>query len=463
MENGEQPPLQDRSELREQAKLVRMERLLDNAKCTLVLVDSFLENPQVTVPELSTKLEEANVLHDPPAAKRFIDSMIEARNKVSAAIGKLDALGDTTQSNSANILYSSLVRGKGETVNVAPESLVRLNTRNPLAITLEVNSDRDFKRIDSRTNIGGFFNEETRLSSFDKEPYVVAFPLVVINGISSINMKPGSRHVNLNADKTLIFDHEAGHSRNRTFINALRRRKTKIAIRQADGTDKMVTVDSGVVWGAFEDFESRKKDAALLITQWSSNPDEARNSLEWQSVIGYSLHRAKDELLADVEARDSLGPHAQNVLAKNNAYDYFAKRLDILPGTALYDALWKEYSERIKKNEETAEFVLQQYRRAGLSDRAEVFKWVLAQIPLEKWDDQLHKTLFVEEAEHLKKIGDVMLDRDLITDTGVVQQIESIYVEFQQYVLSNEVKPLVVGLREYSTRITAMIPPTTTI
>ena len=70
----------------------------------------------------------------------------------------------------------------------------------------------------------------------------------------------------------------------------------------------------------------------------------------------------------------------------------------------IHDALWDDYERILKEQTSNAQVIVSTYNVWGLHERAELFRWVLAQFQLSQWDDQLRSSKFVEEAVLLEAL-----------------------------------------------------------
>jgi hypothetical protein len=435
----QQPNLGHKIESREEAQLLRMERMLDNAQCTLLCLDVFVDNPEVSLPDLQTKLQDAGVWNNEEAVSSFLLSMKKTHSQVKKAISFLDEKMRIHHISKGEILFGRIISAESYTQNksASPQGVVRLVEGNPFAVVLECAESSDFARIDKRTDVGGFFTDSQPIETLIED---IQFPLIVIRGLTEF--MDGDGKLKRNEDKIGYLKHELDHAKNKVFINALR----------------LIGKDRAVVWGGFIDVAGKVDSARRLKALWNSHPDEARGSVEWQSILGYALQRAKNELLADVGRSESFSTHLNNLIIQNGMYDFFLKKLGIPAGSGLHAALWVEYDRILKVNVlnssnkgtdynadlDTAEEVLQSYKALGLGERGELFRWVLGQIPLDKWKDQLDKTLFVDEA---KCITAILASKENNPAVGPIIE------EFKEYARNNQFKPLVIVAREYLERI----------
>ncbi len=125
---------------------------------------------------------------------------------------------------------------------------------------------------------------------------------------------------------------------------------------------------------------------------------------DWENVMDAALGAAKDEILAEYLAKNGdINRHREHLSKQGGLYDYFKNNFGINPSQTpeLYQELWAEYGATIKTASDSAEYLVRIYNDYKLPKRIELLRWVLAQIPLRDWKEQLEKTLFQKEAQLL--------------------------------------------------------------
>lgn len=407
---------EEKAEKREQAKLFRMEVLFDNALCIQALISALEEDPNIGESELERVLMKVGVIH-PRSSSEFMYQLLGTKQKVIDALSGLR--GKSDDDRLAKRLFQSAVVAK-EGTQYSPQGELFADTTYPLAVALYVSHSADFAHIDTRTNVGGFFKAHHELQA-QESSNTQTFPLIVIRGDPR-----SSDYVTL---------HEKGHAENRMIQNSL-----------PSGTRR-------VVWGTLGNIPMEEASAYLQsVDELKEEPDGEG----YARILEYACSCAKDELLADYKAnQDSFALYLKHLEKRGGLYDYFLNRLFLPQSSEAYRELWNQYEQILTTNVDAAKRVVQSYLRFNLYDRIEQFRWVLAQIPLDKWKEQLDATLFTEEAEMLNDIY-----REAPVDLPVQSQREKMLPSMRIFrTFKDELKqashlPLIPLIRNYMERIT---------
>jgi len=98
--------------------------------------------------------------------------------------------------------------------------------------------------------------------------------------------------------------------------------------------------------------------------------------------------------------------HLSNLKEHGGLYDYFLNNLKIPKDSPLYEELWEGYTGALDHYTENMFHVLNVYDNNPkvLAERKDLFRWVLAQYPMEDWNTQLQEALFVEESARFSSI-----------------------------------------------------------
>lgn len=358
----------------EEAKLFRMEVMFDNAQCAQITTQAFEANPKISVWELTQTIRKTSKVFHASATDRFVKNLLESRERVGKTIDILRERSHKSQAGIAKELYRAALRQPDEP-NSEPEGTITYDQTYPLAVILYVEDEKDFARIHDRTNVGGFMasNRSHKDSSTGE---TINFPLLAIQGVATPT--PAI---------TRILSHEKGHAETNILVKSVDQKQRKVVWEQLQIANYTQVKDK-------------------LQKQWEADPEQAKSSPEWKKLMDYSLGWAKDEILAEYKAfPGNVAHHVQTLQRQQYNYDYFGRSLKIDPQSSLYTALWQEYKQKMDTNFGTARDVAQAYRRFNLQQRTELFRWVLAQIPLDQWHDQLTRTLFVEEAQLLQEVA----------------------------------------------------------
>ncbi len=360
----------------EQAKLLRMEMWLDNAQLTRELIEALEENPRMTKEDFIARVRErGNILH-PEKTEFFVERLVSTRDKVIKADELLRKEAEATGKGLAETILTSLSED-----HQPPKGKVELIKEGyPLALCLEVNA-KDFARLDPEINIGGFYRGSADLDLEESREQVSGVPIII--------MEESSRGDYLR--------HEEGHAEIAPYRTAL------FLIRGAfSPRGKHLTV-----WGQpsfnLTEFEGIKEKMAS-----GEKPER------WNDLVVLALSRAKEELLADMKSESQIidiKSHLENsLLERGGVYDFFIEGMSVKEDSKLHLELWEDYSAKLKESTESAlDLAVLYSAQSAWRKRAELFRWVLAQIPIAKWEEQLGKTLFIEEGQEYisldKKIG----------------------------------------------------------
>lgn len=361
---------EEKIEKREQAALLRQQVLLDNARCAQLLTDFCEHRPMAELQEFTDVLHRDDVLAaHPETIEVFIGLLQETAADVTGAMKKLGR--DYPDQAKELFRWAAGEDKRGYHIQGA----VDVDTTYPLALILYVENSEDFQKIDTRANIGGFYNPSIRLSAQTGMKHRV-IPLIVVRG---------RKH-----QKDYIRQHEVGHSHNDMLKSGMDLAKKKFIWANID----RLSLDS----------------VKNLETAAEKSPDSLKESPVFRDVVAIALARAKDEILADSHARNGRLEYVPNLLVRGGTYDYFAKELKITPDSTLYKEAWREYEMRLQCANDCAAEIIGEYQREPfrLTQRAEIFRWVLAQIPIDQWQRQLEGTLFRREMSTLRGIARMM-------------------------------------------------------
>lgn len=440
------------AEKREAAKILRMEAFLENAKCTQLLVEFLEQNPHASIEELEEYIvKNAKVIH-PKNLNNFIELLTKERDRASTLVNLLitEDKGKRLSQDPAIRLYQGLCRLRRPSnpktrKPIHPEGPINLDDTYPLALILNIKNENDFANLDERNNIGGFYNPHKPYS----QPKVGGlFPIIVTQG----NI---DRVASMLFGKTPITSHEKGHAENHAFSGSLGKK-----VR--------------CVWGHESSILASAKNR--LKELWGVDKKITIESQEYQEVLQYALASAKNELLADYKAEQHFG-HAASLKTKGGLYDYFIHH-GITPeeSPTLYTQLWKDYEEAITNACKAAEKITNLYgntlssasifmgndyddRSEYIGKRVELFRWILAQIPLEEWAKQLAGVPFLEEAKQLDeafKTGGLIKNLDNNDSSKPV--LEELYREFTELTKLHQDQPLFEISKNFLEKVKAIKP-----
>ncbi|OGN10363.1 MAG: hypothetical protein A3J46_01775 [Candidatus Yanofskybacteria bacterium RIFCSPHIGHO2_02_FULL_41_11] len=351
---------------REHAREFRMEVMLDNARLMQDLTSQLAYNFWATKEHLAISVEKfAQFLAHPEVVETFIDDLLATQKKVLEMVNRRSA--EQGGKHVAQSFYQELVRDKFEQYKF--HGKMELDASYPLALILYVENEEDFKRIDPRKNIGGFYNSSISVFDFTSGQ-TIKFPMIVIKG---------SRENNVQSGLVTVEEHEKGHAEHKRLQSTLKTAERKVVWLDLDRPSQ-IEID----W---------------LKNSWIKDQEKKYVRDYFDKIVVYALERAKDEILAEFKVTGSLD-YIFNLLNKEGVYDYF-KELGIDTDSELYKDLWREYENKISPAYKAANRVVAAYKIFGLSERIDLMRWVLGQIPLKDWDKQITNSAFWEEADKL--------------------------------------------------------------
>lgn len=424
-----QKTVAEKAEKKEQAQLLRMQILLDNAQSTHFLTQSLYENPTLTPQKLEDRVQDANLVVHPEATQRFIHEIsFQQRDSVRKARSELAKQAARRKIPSAELLFKWAVSSKRALApDWKPKGQLCLDDSFPLALILGVEKDADFKQIDQRKDVGGFYQKQLYYHyprEYLGQPITTltsSFPLVAVKGLT----------------EPQILAHEKAHAEHQPFRDALAKAERKIA------------------WVQLYDQKKARISAGELQRKWDNNPAEALDSPEWESVLGFALAHAQDEILAEIgpENYSGISQHIKHLKERGELYDYFQNRLNIETNSPLYEDLWQNYEFILDEAWEAIRPILLEYESLALDERTELFRWVLAQIPLKDWSVQLERSLFVEEANRIGEINNSAVEYfvpEEYQEEGFYNpQRQKDYEKLRQRCQENQKRPLFEYLQEY--------------
>ena len=367
-------PEHSREEAKERSAELRMELVLDNAKLARSLTRGLEEDPTLTQKGFVELANSSGLIVHPETTEKFIKRIEHMKRLAVRARGILSDWADNDQDEIAKGITRTIAQEhgpKGAAANLVHESTELIDL--PLAIGILLD-EADFDAIDPKRNIGGFWAAKTRATreNFTNNPSAkhqlnnILIPVVAIRKPDHFGQ---------------VIQHEVGHVENSIFlgINDPRRR---------------------VMWKNIEteDALSSVKEISTLIAKSELNGDALKANPEYKKIVEYALSRAKDEILA--EMRGSYGnpkDHVTTLRKQGEVYDYF-EELGIPKDSDLYVTLWEDYDACLENFTTEALSLYKFYERnPAMVHRRPLFRWVLAQVPIDKWPQFLERSGFSQE------------------------------------------------------------------
>lgn len=436
--------LEERDKKRFEAMKLRMDSQLANAKIWNDIIGAIEENPIITEGEL---IEQVSTLPSMNVSREqlssFASSLALQKQEVMEAYDKYLPLTQDHYNEVAGNMFYSLYSGIPN-----PRHPVFL-LKSPLAITLVV-SKEDFEKVDTRTNVGGFYNCSKEILVHNQKTEKmesVSLPFIFVKAGSSVvkTRRQERGHVEKRGLSTVATRrHEKGHAENRMFKEATIANKgnVKNGVLRPDsriGTTLLVS-ESKKYWGVDADRMLLSEPLGIIGTHsdWYYrnsgylSPDNADVKIfegARDTLITYSMARAKDELIA---AMHTGGPFsAEKMLADlkkpKGVYDYLAN-LGISPGSRLYSDLTKRYHTELDKESKHA-LQLYKWYQSDISlgnpipkqlERCALFITILRQNPITTWNGVLGPQRTWNEARDPKtkkrtwknEVGGFMLEKE---------------------------------------------------
>ena len=388
----------------EAARQFRVDVLWDNARIAENIISQIESNPWVGNEDLLKGANSIKYLAHPEAVKDFIDNLSGAAWNTLEKTRRVeyDTPDGMTQ---AEYIYSSVVEEKTGS-SLRPRGKVELDKDYSLAVILYISDKKDFKLIEDHANIAGFYRSGN----------YIGFPLIVVFG-----KKPDPSSV---VDRVTV--HEKGHAENDPLSS----------------TDEYRHNSAKFFWGSLGPFfkNSEITDFMAVHNQKSYEGIDLDAELAkmemnpiWQKLLNFALNRAKDELLAALKSGEK-GFKMQfeslmmreDIYKERSVYDFFKKR-GIPTDSVVYSTLWRKYFIIIYASFKTVLLLIDRYK--SIKPRAnegapyplvQQFRWVLAQIPIEKWPLVLKKSGFFEDSQaeaefeislKLRKLGEDYLEQ----------------------------------------------------
>lgn len=378
----------------EEMRDLKIETMLSYALLADMFVREVEQNPSVSLQELESKaLRYKKSLSRPQVIGIFLQVFKIEREKTTKALNhfrKEASLTELKDPFNDNFWAFDEKQEVAERVFVSVTGKKPLSPVNllitPLGIGIQTNSKSDFKLLDKKRNIGGYYNYAQPLTTnrnllFIQTKYTTSFPLIVSG-----------------SNDNRILRHEVGHAINRIVMYTI-----------SNAVNNNKSFDN--VWGGLGFLDPLRKTI--------SNVDSLGRYLK-ESVRRFAISSAKDEILTDFIASGNFS-HVANLVEEGGLYDYFQHAIDAacekgvlkLPKDEIQRAkniLWEEYKTQIKDNVKFAEEVIMDYKRERVFDRVRLIPYVLAQVPILKWKNFLSRFFYSETAAIYHSIANAQIE-----------------------------------------------------
>lgn len=325
----------EKREKRKQARRLRMQILIDNAKAAWEVTSQLENNPLTTAGELIAQVESTNQITFPRTLSGYIENLIGTKNRLAMELIKLQVKYKNEEIG--GIMYRLISEGK------LPKGKITLKY-HPFAIKLICDNEEDYKAVKPGESDGCLFPADT--------------PIILLYGKID------------NCSRTE--KHEESH------LKTLMIRRT------------LPAVSKQVVWGRYAISRNIEKDFEIIIgkIKLGINEENVVDSEEGQRILGHFFGCVKDEILAYYSSEKFLLlPSDYFVAGLLEGYDYFSK-FGVKNGEL--KKLDQIYCQKVFRGAKTGKQVFQLFERYN---HPELAFWVLAQIPFEKWNEDLIEPL----------------------------------------------------------------------
>ncbi len=362
---------EQKAEKKESARSLRMEIMLENARIIKFLITQVETNPTQTENELFEQAQKsASYLAHPESVSKFIAELIKTNTRVKKVIEKSVAQAGQKPEEYGKTLIEIITKNNNPFLKLKGQ--VRLDLSYPLAIILYFEKPSDFKAVtDFEENTMGLFDHKQIIETPDVS---LNFPVILMNGYDE-NMLPNQK----------ILEHEKGHAEHVQLVSALQKTKRK------------------TVW------LETMPDINKSVKKLNGYPNDEIKTLpkpELETILKLALERAKNEILALLKQGryDLLQSSPTAMTEKNGAYNFF-RHLNIEQDSQAFRLhLWPEYKQKLKEACEKLNDLIVPYTELGLNERIDLMRWVMAQIPLIDWPNQIEKSGFAKESKMLSDL-----------------------------------------------------------
>lgn len=308
---------------------------------------------------------------------------------------------------------------------------------HPLAVELRCNNHFLFTLVDKRENVNGYFQNR-----------VLGAPVIVTDITKTKDPDNLQRHEVIHAQNSTVKMGQAG---------ANRMPQVK---RNEDGTEeqKERTIDRNHVWGNPDILPSSRLSKKIDVLEDQESRGEPLNENYYNATLKWVLGRSKDEVIAYMfetgYSRDTKMISVEEIYGtmQSEIYD-FVQMLGLNPDSQLYKRLKSDYNRLLIENLNSASIVVNNLRNADYTKRERLFRWVLTQIPIDKWGEQLRRTGYLDESVLLSEANKTNLEcfgaietffenEDYELLDSIKSRFQIINRTYQNYINSNATKPL---------------------
>lgn len=383
---------EEKLEKHERAKELRMELMLDNAALSLGSIEYMQAHPKCTEADLLEYAKASGKVVHPGVMEAYANLLINIKQQVDEVKREMfELMYDAKAPSPGPIVFKALTRSDNE----GPITV----EFNPLCVVVHTNYENDFKRLDNRTNVGGFFSDASVfvISDPPKSEGELLLPTGRLAPLIVIGPTDQSKSVR---------KHEDSHAQMSSYMLGLRFydvwRHEEPWLHHPEVPSKQKDV-----WETSAPDYVVKDNLLLLANRLKKAPfEEVVETSESQRTVrmalDYALGMAKDEVLAEMNSHwgDPRGHVDDHLLKIGGVYDYFKTSLGLNPDSPTYKYLWDKYSEELEDFSSPGVHMYTLYRQHWefWEKRLELTRHLLAQVPMKKWSEVFSKqTLFEQE------------------------------------------------------------------
>ena len=146
---------------RQEAKLFRMEVMLDNAKLTRFLFELIEKKPETTIEELRLAAEQSDLVAHPVILESFFTNLENNRQRVLQMVDQYGEMNQAVGEDLGQTLFRYAIKKNGYYAG-GPGGRIIYDNSYSLSLTLFFSDSNDFAKVDSRKNIAGFYSHDAK-------------------------------------------------------------------------------------------------------------------------------------------------------------------------------------------------------------------------------------------------------------------------------------------------------------
>ncbi len=381
-----------------QAKLLRMEMMLATGQAAQLTIETLSRQPMATIEQVKESLETKQTITHPEALEAFIEYVVAQKQQINTTLEPLrERLADEgypADDPSSLTLYGQFLVDEGFSADINFDKVV-LDLSHPLVVVMYVGSDAQFDNLVKSLNLSHleaepliqennpYFPKTRRLTIKQRQLTDLHFPILMIN-------RPQASR--LGSETASAISHVESQATHQVIQASL----------EKTGRQNL--------WGSYVSVEAATQAAEQLV---ADSPDSAEQvKVLEQRVLSGAFGLAKNYLL-EYYASLRVSSFEQRNLTDwfteiNSPYDALAALLPDNASVELQARLRDRYLPVVRQGLALCQDLrLYAELPVHLYARGQSLYWVLAQIPLEQWSNQIDRTLFREEIKGLQQCDDL--------------------------------------------------------